>query len=159
MKNHAYRPLIVVIVFVALILAARAMMVPDDFGTHEQGYRFGWHRLGNEQEWKDFKSKYMERDYCNDCHPDKVETLAGSPHKIISCQNCHTAEGVVAADHPDTTEKMDIDRSRLQCLRCHARLPDVKSGRDLIKKQINNDEHNKGIECADCHNPHSPGFE
>ena len=41
-KNHALRPLIVVLVIVGLILIARAIVVPSDFGAHERGYMYGW---------------------------------------------------------------------------------------------------------------------
>lgn len=158
MKNHVYRPLVLVIVFVAIILGARALYVPEEFGAHETGYRFGWHNKANEQYWKDFKVKYMPKDYCQGCHPEKWDEIMDTPHKIISCQNCHAKEGVVAADHPATTPKMAIDRTREQCLRCHAKLPTMGSGRASITKSINNEEHNPGNMCVDCHNPHSPGF-
>jgi len=158
MKNHVLRPLFVVIAGVLALLVVRYFMVPEDFGAHESGYMYGWHRKGNEQEWKDFKVKYMQKDYCFDCHSDKQEAIKGSPHVIISCQNCHAREGVVAADHPDVTPKMHIDRGREQCLRCHAKLPYKGSGRMFVRG-INNEEHNPEAMCVDCHNPHSPGFE
>jgi hypothetical protein len=128
-------------------------MVPDDFGTHERGYRFGWHRLSNEDEWKNFKVKYMGREYCQNCHPDKLDLISQTPHFNIQCENCHGP----AIDHPQDPPKLSIDRSREQCLRCHAKLPYKGSGRYLLRG-INNDEHNPDMECAMCHNPHSPGF-
>jgi hypothetical protein len=153
MKSHAYRPLIVIFVFVAAILVAREIMVPDDFGTHEMGYMYGWHRKGNEQEWKDFKVKYATKDYCQNCHYEKQEKISATPHGIISCQNCHGP----ALSHPEDPPKLTIDRSREQCLRCHAKLPYKGSGRQAIRG-INNEEHNPDMDCVVCHNPHSPGF-
>lgn len=159
MKSHVFRPLIVVIAFVVIILVARTLFVPDSFGTHEMGYRFGWHDKQNEDFWRDgFQIKYVDRELCMGCHGEKAETLLASPHKNINCQNCHAAEGVVGYDHPEKIDKMVIDRSRLQCLRCHASIPDIGSGRAKILKQINDKEHNTGYECADCHDPHSPGL-
>lgn len=154
MKSHAYRPLYVVIAFVAIILVARMFFVPDTFGTHETGYRFGWHNKANEDYWKkDFKPKYATKDYCNDCHADKVETISASPHIIINCQNCHGP----ALKHPEEPAKLSIDRSREQCLRCHAKLYMPGSGREGIRG-IENDKHNPDAMCVDCHNPHKPGF-
>lgn len=153
MKNHVYRPLFLVIGIVLAILIAREIMVPDDFGTHEAGYMYGWHRLGNEQEWKDFKVKYKGREYCKFCHQENYDVISKTPHVIISCENCHGP----AIDHPDNPQKLAIDRTRQQCLRCHALLPYKGSGRERIRG-IENDEHNPEMECIMCHNPHSPGF-
>ena len=57
MKNHVYRPLFVVIGIVVLILVARPFLVPKDFGVGERGYMYGWHRKGNEQDWKKFQGE------------------------------------------------------------------------------------------------------
>jgi hypothetical protein len=162
MKSHVYRPLFVVIAFVLAILAARVVFVPDDFGVHEMGYRFGWHRLGNEQEWKDFTPKFEERTYCAECHPDKAEAAAASPHGIINCQNCHgpasrlNAEGVLVKHGVDSYEN-ERDTSRALCLRCHAAMPVPGSGRASIPAIVNS-VHNPENNCVDCHDPHSPGL-
>ena len=162
MKNHVYRPLFVVIGLVAIILGARAWYVPDDFGVHERGYRFGWHRQSNEQEWKDFRVKYQGKGYCANCHPDKVEMIDATPHTVISCENCHGPAGVLddsdkLVKHGEDMFEKDIDRTREQCLRCHAYLPYEQSGRYKMLTIIN-EEHNPGTECVSCHNPHSPGL-
>lgn len=141
----------VVIALIVLVLVARAFVVPADFGVHEAGYRFGWYRKGNEQDWKNFKVKYSQKDYCAGCHPDKVEKLSSSPHSIINCQNCHGP----AFAHPDNPPKLSIDKSRLLCLRCHAKLVDIGSGRSGIRG-IEDSQHNPDMECVTCHNPHSP---
>ena len=187
MKNHVFRPLFLVFGFVAVVLIAREIVVPDDFGAHEAGYMYGWHRKGNEQEWKDFKVKYQGKEYCQLCHPDKIEMISKTPHSIINCENCHGPavkmakvdpgvagshdivqvghdQGVIDWKNPtytkhgeDTFENL-IDRSRSQCLRCHAKLPYKGSGREWIRG-INDSEHNPDMECAMCHNPHSPGLD
>ncbi len=154
MKKHVWRPLYVVLAIVAGILLFRLAYVPDDFGVQERGYTFGFHRLSNEQEWRNFPAKYRDSGYCNQCHEDKVSRLEQSPHQMIPCENCHGA----AFDHPDKPEKLAIDRSRGQCLRCHARLYMPSSGRSNIPG-IDPEQHNAGTECVDCHNPHNPNLE
>lgn len=154
MKNHIWRPLFVVIALVALILLFRAFYVPDDFGTHERGYMFGYYRQSNLQEWQDYTAKYKTSDYCNECHDDKTAQLTASGHATIACENCHGA----ALGHPDKPEKLAIDRSRDLCLRCHAQLFTPSSGRSDIPG-IDPATHNTGIECSDCHNPHNPSLE
>lgn len=154
MRNHVWRPLFVVIGIVAVILFARSLYVPDDFGIQERGYMYGFHRKGNETEWKAQEVMYKTSSYCEGCHPDKVESLGSSPHVIIQCENCHGP----AVNHPDNPPKLAIDRSRELCLRCHAKLPYPTSGRAVIPG-IDPEAHNPGIECADCHNPHNPSLE
>jgi len=153
-KNHVWRPLFVVIGIVALILVARSFLVPKDFGIQDRGYMYGFHRLGNEADWKAMEVMYKSAEYCGGCHPDKTETLGKSPHAIIQCENCHGP----AVNHPDDPPKLTIDRSRALCLRCHAQLPYPTSGRAVIRG-INPEEHNPGMDCPDCHNPHNPSLE
>ena len=43
---------LVVIGIIALVLAARTVLVPKDFGVHERGYMYGWYRKGNIEDWK-----------------------------------------------------------------------------------------------------------
>ncbi|MGA2192335.1 MAG: cytochrome c3 family protein [Nitrospirota bacterium] len=153
--NHVWRPLIVVLGVVALILAARTFLVPSDFGIHEQGYMYGFHRLGNEKDWKAFPAKFkFDIDYCKGCHEDKVNGILSSPHRIIPCEDCHGP----AMSHPDAPPKLPINRTREQCLRCHAYLPYPTSGRKNIKG-IDPYMHNPGVECVSCHNPHHPNLE
>jgi len=153
-KNHVWRPLFVVIGVVIAILLFRSVYVPSDFGSQELGYTFGFHRLGNEQEWKDYPGKYKDTEYCNECHDDKFEELRSAQHGMIPCENCHGP----ALSHPDDPEKLAIDRSRELCIRCHAQLTMPSSGRVDIPG-IDPVEHNKGEECSECHNPHNPSLE
>lgn len=153
MKNHVFRPILVILAAVGIILVARAFVVPEDFGVHERGYMYGWHRKSNEEEWKNFKVKYQTREYCKGCHSHNYEMILQTPHAIIQCENCHGP----AIDHPGAPAKLAIDRSRSQCLRCHAALPYVGSGRMIIRG-IEDEVHNPGTECVMCHNPHKPGF-
>ena len=151
MKNHVLRPFFAVIGIVILILLARMVLVPKDFGVHERGYMYGWHRLGNEGDWKKITVKYQGKEYCKDCHLEKYDTINKTPHRIIQCENCHGP----AREHPSDPPKLAIDKSRAHCLRCHFPLPYPSSGRSKIKG-IDPDKHNPDTECSTCHNPHNP---
>lgn len=153
MKNHVLRPVFVVIGIVLVIMIARSFSVPRDFGIGERGYMYGWHRRSNEEDWKKFQVKFQTSEYCKDCHSANYETIRKSPHKNIQCENCHGP----AVDHPsDTRPKLTIDRSRAWCLRCHSHLSYPTSNRTKIKGFEDPEKHNPGVECATCHNPHSP---
>jgi len=154
-KNYALRPLYLIIGLVIVILIIREIYVPKDFGVHGDSYMYGWHRKGNEDDWKAFQVKYkFDNEYCKDCHSDKYDSLMQSPHAIIQCENCHGP----ALDHPTDPQKLTIDRSRGLCIRCHASLKYPQSNRSNIRG-IDPDKHNAEIECSTCHNPHKPSLE
>ncbi|MDA8168684.1 MAG: cytochrome c3 family protein [Nitrospiraceae bacterium] len=150
--SHTWKPVFVVLAILAAIFIARTIIVPPKFGIWESGYMYGWHNKANEQFWLNYKAKYKGRDYCNGCHPDKYSAIMNSPHAIIQCEDCHGP----AIDHPDNPPKLAIDKSRALCLRCHVKLPYPTSHRNDLPGFLNPDEHNPGIECVSCHNPHSP---
>lgn len=154
MKSHVWRPLFVAVGLVALILLARLVLVPKDFGVGERGYMYGWHRGGNEAEWKAVAVKYRTRAYCRECHGEKVESIGRSPHGVIACENCHGP----ALGHPKDPPTLTIDRSRALCIRCHAKLVTPSSGRGRIRG-IDPETHNPEAECSLCHDPHHPNLE
>lgn len=151
MKSHVWRPLYLVLGIVALVLIARLFLVPKGFGVHEQGYMYGFYRKANETEWKSVEAKYKTSEYCKDCHAEKINKVKDSLHAAIPCENCHGPAG----NHPGDPPKLEIDRSRELCLRCHAYLPYAASGRSKIKG-IDPHVHNAGMECINCHDAHNP---
>ena len=151
MKKHVLRPLWAAIGLVLLILIARPFLVPDDFGVHGKSFTYGYYRLSNVQEWKDFPVKYQGRDYCAGCHADHVAQNSASSHQSIQCENCHGA----AAGHPGEIAKLTVDKSRELCLRCHADLGYPNSSRASLPS-IDGERHKRNRECSKCHNPHNP---
>lgn len=151
MSNHIWRPLWAAIIFVAVILLVRWILVPSDFGVHEQGYMYGWHRKGNEADWMKVSVKYRTSAFCGKCHEDKFSDIKESPHATIMCENCHGP----ALNHPKDPQTLNIDRSRQLCVRCHFKLPYKKSGRSNIKG-IDPATHHPEAECVLCHYPHNP---
>jgi predicted CXXCH cytochrome family protein len=154
MKNHAWRPLIVVIAAVALLLLVRAQVVPSDFGVNGKNFTYGFHRKGSIDDWQAVKVKYRGKEYCRECHEEKVTENLASPHKVIQCENCHGP----AIDHPDNPALLTVDKSRGLCLRCHAGLPYPQSQRSKLPA-IDPLQHNPDQECVGCHNPHQPNLE
>jgi predicted CXXCH cytochrome family protein len=146
---HVFRPVYIVFALVGLILVARTILVPADFGIQESGYMYGWYRKANEKEWKDFALKYRGKEYCADCHAEQDQQIGSSRHQAIECENCHGP----GREHPSDPPKLDLDRTRELCLRCHTFLAYPTSKRSEIKG-LDPDRHNPGAECVACHDPH-----
>ena len=148
---------VIVFAVLAAVVAARKIIVPS-FAAVNGDYRYRWHRVANEQEWKNFPVSYKDNDraYCSGCHPEEAAKMAASVHADIQCEDCH---GPVD-NHPDNPARLPIDRNRNLCLRCHAKLP----GRPTLYAQLpgktiqlvlqDPEKHNPGIECVTCHDPH-----
>jgi len=159
-KNHVWRPLIVVIGIVLAILVFRLFYVPNDFESGERGFMYSYYRQSNELEWENQPIKYLDtgkqhmHEFCIECHSHEVEIRTEDLHGVIACENCHGP----ALDHPIHPEKLEIDRSREVCLRCHTLLTYTTSERKRIPG-IDPKEHMTEYECVECHNPHNPRLE
>lgn len=154
MKKHIWRPLWVAFGIVVCLLLLRLLLVPDDFGIHERGYMYGWHRSSNAEEWKQVTVKYRGSAGCQDCHEENSQSLSASPHAEIPCENCHGPRG----EHPERPKTLTIDTDRALCLRCHQLLPYPQSARGKLPG-IDGEKHHRGKECVSCHNPHDPSQE
>ena len=154
MKKHVLRPLWVALAVIAVVLVGRYFIVPADFGVHGRNFTYGYHRLSNIDEWRNFEVKYKGKDICQECHTEQIEENISSAHSVIECENCHGP----ALNHPEDPETLETDRSRLLCLRCHAYLPYPDNNRNSMKSIVPED-HNPGEECVSCHNPHKPNLE
>lgn len=146
---------VICILGVSGLVGVRKIIAPS-FAATNGDYRYQWHRVANEQEWKTYKIKYQGSASCSDCHSEQCEKIGASMHAKIQCENCHGP----AIDHPDKPAKLPIDRGRGLCLRCHASLPyRPLVYAELPKKTVqlkmqNPEEHNAGMECVTCHDPH-----
>lgn len=151
MSGHIWRPLLVVLALVAVLIAVRQIYVPDDFGVHARGYTYGWYRSGSVIDWRWMPLQYQGKESCAECHQKQVAEIRDMPHASIQCENCHGP----ALDHPSDPPKLAIDTSRGLCLRCHARLPNPSSARGGLRG-IDPATHHPDRECVECHPPHHP---
>ncbi len=154
MRNHALRPLFVILAVVIALLVFRQFYVPHDFGVQGRGYTYSWYRAANVQDWQQVTVKYRGREGCRSCHQPEFRLLNGTPHALIQCENCHGPAG----NHPTDPPKLAIDRSRALCLRCHSRLPYPTSARGALRG-IDPARHNPGVQCVLCHMAHHPSLQ
>ncbi len=154
MKKHALKPLWVALTVIALVLLARYVMVPKDFGVNGRNFTYGFHRQSAINDWLVVPVKYKGKESCNECHDDKYAENLESRHRLLECENCHGP----ALEHPENPERLVIDLSRDLCLRCHSKLDYPNSPRGALPG-IDPAEHNAGLACSECHNPHRPDLE
>ncbi len=168
--GHAWRPLAVAFAFILLILIVRIFVVPSDFMAKNGDYKYQWHRVSNEKDWKDFPVGYRGREFCGQCHPDKLEAINKSKHRKVECENCHVLPEAKKSTHPVNLQKsykykfiIGINKTRHLCLRCHQKLPYRPSVyRNFAKpvefKMQDGEKHNPGMPCITCHDVHKASF-
>lgn len=169
--SHAWRPVAVLIGVIIFILVARMFLVPKDFKAVDGDYKYQYHRVSSEKFWRDLPDKHKGRQFCAQCHQDKIELVADSGHMNVQCENCHAMFDLTKKGHPinlkeDFGYQLDIgiDRSRELCKRCHAKIlyrPAVYtqfSKGPIPFKTVDPKEHNPGIDCVTCHDVHRTGF-
>lgn len=152
------------LVLVAVVaLAGHTMvrkLVEPSFAAVDGDYRYQWHRVDNQQEWKDWPVAHRGNAYCQGCHAQQYQMLSDNYHARLQCESCHGPAG----EHPAEPAKLNIDQSRELCLRCHAHLPyrpdqyDKIDGVSLTLKMIDPEEHHPAMKCTICHNVHAAGF-
>jgi predicted CXXCH cytochrome family protein len=151
-RNHFWRPLLVVVLLLVVLVVFRAVYVPEDFGIHGS-YTFNYYRQANISEWQSVSVKYQGREYCATCHKTNYDLIMAGPHSVIQCENCHGP----GTGHPETVKKLTPGNSRQLCFRCHSYLPYNGSGRAVVPGIDLNAPHAPlGMECYSCHNPHQP---
>jgi hypothetical protein len=132
--------------FIVLFLVARHFLVPESFG--EYGHYRGL-ALVEEQE---HVPKYAGQQACAECHQDMMDVKMGNEHKTLSCETCH-GPGLEHVNSTDSIMPVRLPKGRDFCLLCHRK--DAARTVDNIV-QVDPDKHNKGKDCIECHNPHSP---
>ena len=144
--QHLLRLAALFLVGIVAFVAARAVLVPEDFG------RIGHYRASSPDEIRARPVRFAGRDACADCHVAVVEKRTGGRHERVGCESCHGALAAHAAD-PEKAKPVRPDPRQL-CAGCHARL----SGRPTGFPQVDVAEHAGDAACNDCHDPHHPDF-
>ena len=149
-SRHLRRVVAVFAAVFAAFLVVRRLYVPPSFG------KLGHYRAAAVDELRDHPVRYAGlrgQPACAKCHAAQAKDKAGDGHKGFLCETCHGALAEhAAAPKAVKAGKPSGDAMRGFCGRCHAR----NASRPTGFPQQDLDEHNPGLACTQCHNPHRP---
>jgi transcription elongation factor Elf1 len=145
--EHLLRLALVFAIGVIIFVVVRAMLVPRSFGE------YGHYRGNAIAEIAAQPVKFAGHQSCESCHADVAGVKSKGMHVSVNCEACH---GALAkhADDPTTVLPPKLDTAVL-CVRCH----EVNGARPINFPQIVAKDHNAGLSCETCHQPHSPLIE
>jgi hypothetical protein len=145
-SEHLFRLAAIFLVGIGVFVAARAVLVPEDFG--EKGH----YRASSVDDVSARPVRFAGRQACADCHDAVVAKRAGGRHERVGCESCHGALAKHAAAPQDVAPVLP-DPTAL-CLGCHAQI----DGRPSWFPQVVAADHAGDSACHECHDPHHPDF-
>lgn len=146
--QHLLRVVFIFAAALAGFLLVRSLLVPKSFG------KLGHYRADAVGEFALQPRHYAGEPACRKCHSQQAADKAKSGHRAISCESCHGAllahaEKPKAETRPARPKEAEM---RAFCGRCHAN----SLSRPARFPQIDIEEHNRGVACNQCHQPHQP---
>jgi hypothetical protein len=160
--------LIIFSIFILLFIGVRYLLIPKSFGE------LGHYRKDALNEIGALPIRFVGKESCKKCHPDKVQLIEEGVHAHLQCEICH-GPAYKHVQSPDTLigknlpDSMLLNRTadRAFCAKCHSlNMARIKIKNDTIDNtvihQIDERKHNlldeNGKEriCITCHNPHDP---
>ena len=142
--EHLLRLALVFAVGAIVFVVLRAILVPKSFGE------YGHYRGDAIAQIASQPVKFAGHQTCEGCHADEAGMKSKGVHVSVNCEACH---GALAshADDPTGVAPAKLDTAIL-CVRCH----EVNGARPKTFPQITAKNHNAGLPCETCHQPHSP---
>ena len=144
MPEQISRLIIIFVVLIAGLLAARTYLVPETFG--EQGH----YRTAAVDSALAQPIHYAGQEVCGECHDEIYATKLDSRHQGVACEVCHGP----AADHVEDSDTYvpEAPRERGYCPLCHG----YNASRPTGFPQIDPMSHNPAKACIECHDAHNP---
>lgn len=144
-RQAVFRIGLTLITVIALFAFARQMAIPATFG--EYGRYRGDSIAENVNHEVNFASSGA---ICAGCHKDAFQVVSSANHGKMDCQTCHGP----AAKHTENpgSGQPRIEKATALCLSCHSETQGRAGQLATIKPQ----SHNTGLDCTQCHVPHSP---
>jgi len=170
MPDQIKRLLVAFVIFLAIFLLARFLLIPESFGE------LGHYRAEAIDDVSAYPLKHAGSEACKECHNDVVEELSYGFHADLACEGCHGpalrhamySEMADPENYPDSL-KLLRPVERETCARCHdlnaSRVKITGDSTDISMVHMVNvnehnhfvfDETNEIIRCVECHFSHSP---
>lgn len=170
MPDQIKRLFVAFVIFLAIFLLLRYLLIPDSFGE------LGHYRADAIDDVAAYPLKHAGRESCIQCHAEVVEELSNGFHAALSCEGCHgpaylhvTHSGTADPDHYPDSLRLRRPVERETCARCHdlnaSRVKLSGDSTDIsIVRMVDVNEHNhfiydetgETIRCIECHYSHSP---
>ena len=149
MPPQLKRLVLIFLIIISLFLIIRHFLVPESFGE------YGHYRGLALAEIQADTLKYLGESACAGCHDNIANTKGQHEHVSLSCKTCHGPghDHVKSLEVGDSLIKPDIPDKREFCLICHAQNA-ARSTEEVA--QVDPEDHNAGLVCMECHNPHDP---
>ena len=143
-SKHLVSLLVLLVFAIGAFVLLRAAVVPQGFG------QYGHYRGGAIADNRARAASYSGQSDCLICHdPEATERNAGR-HKTISCEACHGPQAThVATDGKVKPPKPDV---KSLCRNCQEK----DAARPAWLPQVVLADHNAGMVCNECHQPHQP---
>lgn len=142
--NHLFRLLLLYIFILAGFLFVRRYWIPESYG------KLGEYRAASPHEIAASPVIYQGDSSCKACHAQQFEEKIKSTHRVLRCEVCH-GPGNKHIESP-VEFKMSKNKERESCLICHRQ----DSSRPKSFAQVQPVDHNPGMWCITCHQPHRP---
>ncbi len=140
---HLIRLVVVVLIAVAAFAGLRSLLVPKTFG------QYGHYRGDALEETRQRAVSFAGRAACAECHDAVLEVKKTGKHAMVGCEACH---GPLAKHAEDPSLKPTRPNTATLCARCHEK----NSAKPQGFPQVVTKDHNTGMACGDCHQPHQP---
>ncbi len=153
--RHIVRASLILGALLLGFLSARSRFVPESFGE------YGHYRFASIQEEMAIVPLYQDSESCGECHPQRLSQRQSGRHPSVECETCHGP----GKDHMSQTDgsqsRMELNRSRELCLRCHRELEARRESFPQVNvadhfDMLDLDPEEESVTCIDCHDPHSP---
>ncbi len=143
-REHLVRLAGIFVLGVVVFLVAGAFLVPKGYGT------YGRFRAGALDLNRNHELVFAGRRKCAQCHEKVVTAKSAGKHAGVGCESCHGPLAAHAAK-PESTKPV-LPKIATLCLECHRELV----GRPAKFPQVDPKQHNQGVDCDACHDPHEP---
>jgi hypothetical protein len=144
--GHLVRPALVLLGGLAIFLLIRQAVVPKGFG------KYGHYRPAALDVIRARPVVFAGQAPCVVCHTDQANARAAGKHAHVSCEACHGPQAAHANGGDPVATKPALPDVATLCVRCHQK--------DAAKPhgfpQVAATDHNAGVLCNACHQPHNP---